>query len=294
MRFVPNIRYGTEEYPEKVARRLRAVNVYTWILSAILALFAVLRFLDGSAHWKYAAVVAGLYALVPLLHRFGPMVAPLALVAIGYTWLFWISLIVGIDGGILLFYLTAAALGILLIGAEHVSLTVLIGAGAAGSMILLRFIVPHDGEIPAAFYGNFIINVLGSSAVLYGVVFYAVQQLTRAEERADREYQRSENLLTNILPPQIAQRLKGRSGAIVADAYPEASILFADMGDFTARAGDMTPEELVRFLNRVHGARWSGRAARSGKSSQRRQLHGGEWCADATDRPRRRDSRSCT
>jgi adenylate cyclase len=252
MRFIPSIRFGTEGYPEKVARRLRATNILTCICSAGTALFAVLRLLDGSAHWKYAAVVAVSFALVPLLHRFGPLAAPLAVVAIAYIWLFGISLIVGIDGGILFPYLTAAALGILLIGAERVSLTVLIGAGAAGAMILLRFLVPHDGDTSARFYGNFIINVLGSSAALYGIVFYAVRQLTRAEEKADREYQRSESLLANILPPQIAERLKERPGTIVADAYPEASILFADMGGFTAKASDITPEELVRFLNRVY------------------------------------------
>ena len=30
-RFLPNIRYGTERYPEKIARRLRALNVAAWL-----------------------------------------------------------------------------------------------------------------------------------------------------------------------------------------------------------------------------------------------------------------------
>ena len=247
MRFVPNIRFGTDRFPETVARRLRATNIAVWIGTATVAFFAVWRLLDGSAHWKYAALVALAFALIPLLHRFGPLAAPLAFVAIGYTWLFWITSIAGIESGTVFFYFTTAALGILLIGAEHVSLTVVLGAVAAGAIILLRFV-----NVSATFRGDFVVNVVGSSAILYVIVFYAVRQFTRAEERADREHQRSEGLLINILPPEIAERLKDRPGRTIADAYPDASILFADMAGFTARTSDVTPEELVRFLNRVY------------------------------------------
>src|SRR6185436_16112522 len=55
----------------------------------------------------------------------------------------------------------------------------------------------------------------------------------------------------NILPPGVATRLKDRAGADIADAYSEASILFADMAGFTARASDTRPQDLVRFLNDV-------------------------------------------
>ncbi len=255
VRFIPNIRYGTERYPEKVARRLRAVNIAAWIVAVSTGSFAIQRFFDASPHWKYTAVVALAYASTPLLHRFGPLAAPLTLVGVGYAFIFWVSSIVGTDGGTYFIYLTAAALGILLVGAERVLLSVIIGAVAAGLIILLHIVVPRDtGYISATrlFYGSFVINVLTGSAILYGIIFYTVRQFTRAEETAEREHQRSEGLLVNILPPRVAERLKDRTGSEIADAYPEASILFADMGGFTARASDTTPEELVRFLNGVY------------------------------------------
>jgi adenylate cyclase len=87
---------------------------------------------------------------------------------------------------------------------------------------------------------------------LFGIIFYAVRQFTFAEERAEREHQRSENLLLNILPPDVALRLKDQPDVAIADAYPDASILFADMAGFTARASKMTPQELVQFLNGVY------------------------------------------
>jgi adenylate cyclase len=154
-----------------------------------------------------------------------------------------------------LFYFTAGALGILLLGAERVFLCIVIGAVATGLLIVLHIGVwPRDINFPGFPSSplTFVFNVLCYSAILYGIVFYAVRQYTRAEERAERERQRSESLLVNILPPSIAERLKRRPEVAIADAYPEASILFADMAGFTARASDTTPADLVQFLNSVY------------------------------------------
>jgi adenylate cyclase len=210
-----------------------------------------LRLVQGVPHWKYTAAVSLALASIPLLHRFGPLVAPLALVAIAYAWIFWLNLAVGTDGGTSLFYLAGAALGILLVGSEHVLPSMVIGALAAGAIILLHIIAPRDTGFPSPFV-VFVSNVLGSSAALYGIVFYAVRQYTRAEERAEHEQQRSERLLMNMLPVRVAERLKDGAHSEIADAYPEASILFADMAGFTALASDTAPQELVRFLNGVY------------------------------------------
>ncbi|MBI2737668.1 MAG: adenylate/guanylate cyclase domain-containing protein [Rhodospirillales bacterium] len=253
MRYLANIHYGTEAYPESVARRLRATNIVAWSSVGVLGLFSVWRLLDGSAHWKYVALVAILYSIAPLLHRFGSLTAPLYLVVLAYSWLFAISMIVGIDGGTVFFYLVAAALGIALLGSENLPLSILVPAAGAAAMIVLRFVAPRDVTVaPVTRYGNFIVNTIGAISMLYAVVFYVVRQLTRAEQRADRERQRSEKLLLNILPPTVAERLMSNPGETIADAFPNASVLFADMGGFTAMSSDTTPEELVGFLNRVY------------------------------------------
>jgi hypothetical protein len=57
MRFKPNIRFGTERYPEKVARLLRATNIGAFIGAAGAGFFAVWRFFQGVPHWKYAALL---------------------------------------------------------------------------------------------------------------------------------------------------------------------------------------------------------------------------------------------
>ena len=64
------------------------------------------------------------------------------------------------------------------------------------------------------------------------------------------EQEKSENLLLNILPKDIAELLKKKPDSI-AEQYSEASILFADVVNFTPMSSQMTPIELVELLNQV-------------------------------------------
>jgi len=65
-----------------------------------------------------------------------------------------------------------------------------------------------------------------------------------------RERKRSENILLNILPEQIAERLKKREHPI-ADYFENASILFIDMAGFTLFADARDPKEVVSVLNQI-------------------------------------------
>jgi class 3 adenylate cyclase len=74
----------------------------------------------------------------------------------------------------------------------------------------------------------------------------------RRQVEADlrRQRQRSEELLTNVLPFQIAQRLKEREQAI-ADQFDTVTILFADIVGFSTVAAQLTPCALVKLLNEI-------------------------------------------
>jgi adenylate cyclase len=120
-------------------------------------------------------------------------------------------------------------------------------------MISLHVLAPVDTAVLSqqAVFNSFLINVTTSLGVVLFAMHYAVRQTARAEAAAEREYQRSEALLANILPAPIAERLKEQRGRVIADSFAEASVLFADMAGFTARSGDTTPDALVAFLNDV-------------------------------------------
>jgi len=63
----------------------------------------------------------------------------------------------------------------------------------------------------------------------------------------------SERLLLNVLPASVAERLKGGETTI-ADAYPDATVLFADLVDFTPLAASLGPAATVAMLDRLFSA----------------------------------------
>ena len=60
----------------------------------------------------------------------------------------------------------------------------------------------------------------------------------------------AETLLLNVLPRPIAERLKGEPETI-ADQFTSASILFADVVEFTKRSEQLSPAEVVGVLDHL-------------------------------------------
>jgi class 3 adenylate cyclase/HAMP domain-containing protein len=78
----------------------------------------------------------------------------------------------------------------------------------------------------------------------------------RVEQRTaqlTKEKERSEQLLLNILPSEIAERLK-KTNESPAEYFEEATILFADIVGFTSLSARMEPMELVAELNKIFSA----------------------------------------
>ncbi|TGK11884.1 ammonium transporter [Leptospira fletcheri] len=75
-------------------------------------------------------------------------------------------------------------------------------------------------------------------------------EIAEAYERVRHEQDRAEKLLLNVLPPSIAAELKQNAG-LIAESYPDVSILFADIVGFTRLSSKMKPESVVRILNQI-------------------------------------------
>ncbi len=60
----------------------------------------------------------------------------------------------------------------------------------------------------------------------------------------------TEELLLNILPKPIAERLQQKQ-QVIADSFSDVSVLFADLVGFTNFASRKTPTELVEILNQI-------------------------------------------
>lgn len=70
------------------------------------------------------------------------------------------------------------------------------------------------------------------------------------EEALRYQQAQAEQLLLNILPQPIAKRLNLEAGTI-AESFDEATILFADLVDFTRWSSKISPVELVSLLNQI-------------------------------------------
>jgi len=113
-------------------------------------------------------------------------------------------------------------------------------------LIASAILQPHlrAANLPEAFVTWFFaLNVGAMIAIAFVLLYYFVGQRNFFQER-------SEMLLLNILPKEISEALKAERRTIAAH-HDAASILFADVVDFTPMAAAMTPLRLVDLLNEV-------------------------------------------
>ena len=89
----------------------------------------------------------------------------------------------------------------------------------------------------------FVINLAGAGSLIFMMVYYFTGKKNFFQLR-------SESLLLNILPKEIIDTLKEQHRTI-ARHYESASILFADVANFTIMSSNMNPSELVELLNEV-------------------------------------------
>lgn len=92
------------------------------------------------------------------------------------------------------------------------------------------------------------INALG--IIIYVTLNYYRRRNFLNELDVINEKKRAERLLLNILPESIAKRIQ-LGGEIIADEYPEVSIIFADIVNFTELSSVAEPKRLINLLNDI-------------------------------------------
>ena len=112
------------------------------------------------------------------------------------------------------------------------------------TLVLSEVVRPDGADLPAGFVQTLLVlNIVAVSSV----AMLLLVTFARGRETAQA---RVESLLLNILPEEIAQRLQAEPQAI-ADHFDEASILFADVVDFTPLASRLDAREVVELLDRL-------------------------------------------
>ena len=112
------------------------------------------------------------------------------------------------------------------------------------ALVLSEVVRPDGADLPEAFVRTFdVLNIVVVSfvAMLLLVAFARGREVAQA---------RVETLLLNVLPADVAQRLQSDPNSI-ADHFDEASILFADVVDFTPLSSRLDAREVVGLLDRL-------------------------------------------
>lgn len=105
----------------------------------------------------------------------------------------------------------------------------------------------------------FIIFIISTTIMLFEGKLIRVEEENKKLERTvkertkelEAEKNRSENLLLNILPKEIAKELTAHPERTIAKEYPNVTVLFTDIVGFTKISGEMTAEEVVTMLNKM-------------------------------------------
>jgi len=118
---------------------------------------------------------------------------------------------------------------------------------ALADALLMIAAYAQEGAWVAGFF-------LGTCLLIGAFAGWNIERYARlgflARKGLEVERERSERLLLNVLPAPIAERLK-TDPAPIADRFPEASVLFADIVGFTRMSAGMAPEDLVTLLNQL-------------------------------------------
>ena len=112
------------------------------------------------------------------------------------------------------------------------------------AIVFAEVVRPEAADLPAPFVAAFdVMNIVAVS-------FVAILLLVTFARGRDVAQARVEDLLVNVLPAEVAERLKSEPSSI-ADHFDEASILFADVVDFTPLSGRLDAREVVGLLDRL-------------------------------------------
>ncbi len=123
---------------------------------------------------------------------------------------------------------------------------IFLGSGMAGEVL---------GGVRPAPPAWFTTTMLALNVVVGGTIVFTLLALFAGQRRdalraLRSEQAKSESLLLNILPRSIAEQLKAQTQPI-ADQFSSASILFADVVDFTPWAERLAPAEVVGILDQL-------------------------------------------
>jgi adenylate cyclase len=247
----PILSIGSYPGEPEIRRSGRRVFIVAFILATFFTMPQVFADLDASYTWVAAMGFFTTFVLGPLIlvaiwfrpHRFATLVT-LMFVVIYATQLIETAMFGGLlpSGIVVMFSMTFPLAAMIAINLR----AAIWWLAAFAVSVVYAVLVPnwvdpiYELSNPVA---DAAFNLITTGILTIAVLAYFVRQ-------RDRYQKRSDDLLHNILPDEIAARLKD-GNTMIADDVPSASVMFADLVGFTPMSAGMSPAGLVGLLSEV-------------------------------------------
>ena len=243
---------GVGNYPAKDQRFLAVANM-TGYLGTLSSLSFALTFAMADFNALKAAVFGNLVsaagsALTPFTHRYGRSAAVIYLAVIFYSTLFFFVAQLGRDAGIQLNYIAATAIAITICGVERFRLAAFLAALGLILHLVVWFTFPTglaEAAIAPSLMSAIYIQSATTIMIILGVATFYVLRLSEVAEM------KTEALLLNMMPAMVAHRLREAPDKVVADHHDAATVMFADLTNFTKLAAELGPEKTVALLDEL-------------------------------------------
>lgn len=243
---------GTNGYSLEVKRRLMILNMMAYLVSISTLIYAVqYTVLDFQ---KYEPVVwinlvlVSLAVIIPLSHRYSEIAGGLLMVGIEYLAQIGFTAYLGRSAGFQLHFVVAAAAPFVVLGLQRLWLILPIMIVGLGLHLFCWFWFPRSAALilaePELLNSIYVQAAITTFAIIGASVYYAFSLAENAKAE-------TEALLRNILPGSIVERLQARPAEVIADTFPEASILFADISGFVPLARSLGAARTVELLNKL-------------------------------------------
>ncbi len=249
---------GTDSTDTEELRLQKQMLVTTTVLISFAAvIWAVIYYLLDE---RLAALIPGSYAVLSSINlaafavtkRFHLFRATQLVLILALPFLLQFVLGGFVGGSAVILWALMAPFGALVMQGRKYAVRYMVAYGAllAVSLLLDPMMTIENNLTPTIVGLFFLMNVLAVSTVAFIVLIYFVGQRDRIQEDLELEQKKSDDLLLNILPAEVASDLK-EDGKTEAQYFGDASVLFADIVKFTQFAEQATPDELVATLNEV-------------------------------------------
>jgi class 3 adenylate cyclase len=180
--------------------------------------------------------------------------------------------IINLAGGLSMIYIATQVAPV----PEQLGTALILNAIFAFSVVRLGFVVGLAAQLPVLLWigslawlgtyaeiGWFTVFLVASGLGVAAFGAYMLESSSRARflqrqsladqgEALAREKAKSDHLLHTMVPASIADRLRD-DPRVIADAIPDATVVFADLVGFTPIGSKMAPTELVEVLNELFG-----------------------------------------